>query len=87
MGIFASSAAPAGVDGLLYGGGADQLIKQAIACAAVMAYCFIVTYLLGKILDKTVGIRVKREEEVAGVDLVYHAESAYELGGTFKGGR
>ncbi|MEY3168416.1 MAG: hypothetical protein RLY44_396, partial [Actinomycetota bacterium] len=87
VGVFASSAAPAGVDGLLYGGGADQLIKQAIACVAVIGYCFIVTFLLGKILDKTIGIRVKREEEIAGVDLVYHAESAYELGGVFKGGR
>jgi Amt family ammonium transporter len=87
VGVFASSAAPAGVNGLLYGGGADQLIKQAIACVAVIGYCFIVTFLLGKILDKTIGIRVKREEEIAGVDLVYHAESAYELGGAFKGGR
>jgi Amt family ammonium transporter len=87
VGVFASSAAPAGVDGLLYGGGADQLIKQAIACFAVILYSFIVTFLLAKILDKVIGLRADKEDEISGVDLAFHAESAYELGGAFKGGR
>lgn len=87
VGVFASSSAPAGVDGLLYGGGTDQLVKQIIACVAVIGYCFIVTYLIGKILDKVVGLRATKEDEIAGIDLAFHAESAYELGSTFKGGR
>lgn len=87
VGLFASSSAPAGVDGLLYGGGTEQLIKQVIACIAVIGYCFVVTYLIGKILDKSLGLRATKEDEVAGIDLAFHAESAYELGGTFKGGR
>ena len=87
VGLFASSSAPAGVDGLLYGGGTDQLVKQVIACAAVIGYCFVITYLIGKILDKAVGLRAAKEDEVAGIDLAFHAESAYELGSTFKGGR
>ena len=87
VGLFASSSAPAGVDGLLYGGGTDQLVKQLIACVAVIGYCFVVTYLIGKILDKAVGLRAAKEDEVAGIDLAFHAESAYELGSTFKGGR
>lgn len=87
VGVFASSSAPAGVDGLLYGGGTEQLIKQVIACIAVIGYCFVVTYLIGRILDKFIGLRATREDEINGIDLAFHAESAYELGSTFKGGR
>lgn len=87
VGLFASSAAPAGVDGLFYGGGIDQLIKQAVACLAVIGYCFIVTYLIAVILDRAIGLRAQKEDEISGIDLAFHAESAYELGGTFKGGR
>lgn len=87
VGVFASSSAPAGVDGLLYGGGTEQLIKQVIACIAVIGYCFVVTYLIGRILDKFIGLRAAREDEINGIDLAFHAESAYELGSTFKGGR
>lgn len=87
VGVFASSSAPAGVDGLLYGGGTEQLIKQVIACIAVIGYCFVVTYLIGRILDKFIGLRAAKEDEINGIDLAFHAESAYELGSTFKGGR
>lgn len=87
VGVFASSSAPAGVDGLLYGGGTEQLVKQVIACIAVIGYCFVVTYLIGKILDRVIGLRATKEDEIAGIDLAFHAESAYELGSTFKGGR
>lgn len=87
VGVFASSSAPAGVDGLLYGGGTEQLVKQVIACIAVIGYCFVVTFLIGKILDRVIGLRATKEDEIAGIDLAFHAESAYELGSTFKGGR
>jgi len=67
------------VDGLLYGGGLDQLGKQLVATLATMAYSFAVTSVLARVLDRTLGFRVDEEHESAGVDLVLHAETAYDL--------
>ena len=86
VGIFATAAAPAGVDGLLYGGGSGQLVKQAIACGAVLAYSFIATLIIGYAIEKTIGFRVTREVEIEGIDLKEHAESAYELASSSRGG-
>jgi len=86
IGILATSAAPAGVDGLLYGGGVDQLWRQAVAAGAVMAFSFGVAFVLGLAIERTIGFRVDAEAEVAGVDLTTHAESAYELGSVTGGG-
>ena len=69
-----------GIDGLFYGGGLDQLRKQAIAAGAVLAYSFVMTFVLGWLVHKVMGFRVSAEDEVAGVDMVLHAETAYELG-------
>jgi Amt family ammonium transporter len=66
-------------EGLLYGGGLAQLGKQAVAVVAVLAYSFVVTYILGKVVDKTIGFRVSEEDEHAGVDTTIHAESAYDF--------
>ncbi|MEN8614965.1 ammonium transporter [Dehalogenimonas sp. THU2] len=74
-GIFAT-AAIGGVDGAL-AGNLGQLGTQAIAVVAVMAYSFIGTWIIGKILDKTMGLRVKETEEVVGLDLAQHGERAY----------
>ena len=82
VGVFATSKAPAGVDGLAYGGGFEQLNRQIIASAAVLLYSFIVTYLVVTLIDKTIGMRISPEAESKGIDLSEHAESAYELGGT-----
>lgn len=82
VGVFATSDAPAGVNGLLFGGGFDQLNRQVIASFAVLIYSFVVTYIIAKIVDKTVGFRITSEAEAKGVDLSEHAESAYEFGGT-----
>ena len=82
VGVFATADAPAGVNGLLFGGGVDQLNRQVIASVAVLAYSFIVTYIIAKIIDKTIGFRITPEAETKGIDLSEHAESAYELGGT-----
>jgi len=69
-----------GVDvGLFNGGGTDQLVKQVIGVGAVLAYSFIATLIIGKIIDLTIGFRISRDEEVAGIDLAIHAERAYEL--------
>ena len=82
VGFFATADAPAGVNGLLFGGGVDQLNRQVIASVAVLAYSFIVTYIIAKVIDMTIGFRISPEAEAQGIDLSEHAESAYELGGT-----
>jgi Amt family ammonium transporter len=79
IGLFASAAAPAGVNGLFYGGGASQLGRQALANLVVGVYSFSVAWLLAKLIDKTIGFRLKEEDEITGIDQVEHAETAYEL--------
>ncbi len=79
VGLLATSAAPAGVDGLLYGGGVDQLWRQAVGAFTVLAASFVATYLIGLILHKAIGFRIERDAELEGIDLTEHAESAYEL--------
>ncbi|NYJ00761.1 Amt family ammonium transporter [Nocardioides thalensis] len=78
LGLLASSSVTS-VDGLLYGGGADQLGKQLVAAGATLGYSLVVSALLALLLDKTLGFRVEPEDELAGLDLVVHAETAYDL--------
>lgn len=84
--FLATEAAPAGVNGLLYGGGAEQLGKQAIGAFAVLFYSLILTFIIGYLIKVTMGFRVSEDVEVSGVDLEEHAESAYELGDSGGGG-
>ena len=81
IGLLASASTPAGVDGLFYGGGWDQMWRQAVGAFSVLAVSFVVTYLLGLALEKTIGFRVTRDDELEGVDVTHHAETAYELAG------
>ncbi|MDD5093510.1 MAG: ammonium transporter [Dehalococcoidia bacterium] len=74
-GIFAN-AAVGGVDGLLWGNG-GQFVKQIAAVSAVAAFAFVSTIILGKLVDVTMGLRVKDEEEVVGLDISQHGERAY----------
>jgi Amt family ammonium transporter len=77
VGIFASLAVnSAGADGLIAGNGA-QLLKQFIGIAAVGAYSFGVTWVLGKLVARTMGLRVGQSEEMVGLDLSQHGERAY----------
>jgi Amt family ammonium transporter len=85
IGFLATAAAPAGVDGLLYGGGIDQLWRQVVGAAAVLAYSFGATYVIALVLDLVMGLRVDEEHEDAGLDATVHAEQGYELGGTSVG--
>jgi len=84
---FLATSNPGGVsvDGLFYGGNADQLGKQVIAAAAVLAYSFVLTYVIGMIIDKTIGFRLDEESEVTGIDQVEHLESAYDYAGSTGG--
>jgi len=76
-GIFASVAVnPAGADGLLLGN-ALQLARQLAGVAAVWGYAFGVSWVLGKIVDVTLGLRVSKTEETVGLDISQHGERAY----------
>jgi Amt family ammonium transporter len=65
--------------GLFLGGNAEQLILQAIAAVTVLVFSFVVAYVLGFIIEKTIGFRVKNEDEIAGIDTVVHGEEGYAL--------
>ena len=79
IGLFADPATPAAVAGLFYGGGFDQLGKQAIGAFAVLAYSFVASYLIGLLIKKTIGWRVTPAAELNGIDLAEHSEAGYDL--------
>ncbi|HEX6447549.1 MAG TPA: ammonium transporter [Streptosporangiales bacterium] len=79
VGLFATASAPAGIDGLFYGGGAGQLWRQAVGAVAVLVFSFGLAWVLGKAVDKVMGFRVTEEVETEGVDQAIHAETAYDL--------
>jgi len=74
-GIFASAAVN-GVDGLLWGGG-TQFLKQLGGVGAVAAFAFMMSFVLGKLVDRFIGLRVAEDEEVVGLDISQHGERAY----------
>ena len=69
---------PAGNNGLFFGN-ASQLSIQSIGVLAVASYAIIVTCILLKVIDLSMGLRVQDEEEVIGLDITQHEESAYTL--------
>jgi len=74
-GLFAAKEV-GGTDGLFYGNPA-QLGIQALSVVVTIAFVFVVTFVLAKILDATMGLRVSRPEEEVGLDLSEHGERAY----------
>ena len=64
-------------EGLFYGGGLELLGEQLLANAAAIIWSFLVTYGIMMALKLTIGVRVSEEEEVMGLDLSEHAETAY----------
>ena len=77
-GLFASQAInPAGFNGLFYGN-PGQLWIQFVSVVATCAFSFVVSYVLLKIVNAIVPIRVTEEEEEAGLDVAIHSESAYQ---------
>jgi Amt family ammonium transporter len=80
-GLFASKAVnEAGGDGLFYGNPA-QLWTQVIAVVATILLASVMTVVILKVVDALIGLRVTEEDEVAGLDLSQHSETAYALGG------
>ena len=68
----------AGPEGLLFGGG-DFFVKQLVAVAVVVAFSFIVSYLIGLAVKAAIGLRASTEDEVAGLDIALHEERGYVL--------
>ena len=79
IGLFADPNSPAGVAGLFYGGGLDQLWRQAVGAFAVMIYAFVVSYLIALLIKKTIGWRISPADELSGIDLAEHSEAGYDL--------
>jgi len=63
--------------GLVNGGGAELMVDQLVAVGATLVFSFVVSYVLAKGIDMTVGLRVDEDEEAAGLDMSQHAETAY----------
>jgi Amt family ammonium transporter len=86
VGLFASASTTAGVDGLFYGGGLDQLWRQALGAGVVLVYSFVVTMVIGVVIARTMRFRVAEEHEVSGIDGVVHAETGYDFASLGSGG-
>jgi Amt family ammonium transporter len=79
-GIFASTAVnAAGRDGLL-AGNPSQVLIQLVAVAATWAFSAVATFIILKAIDAIIGLRVRHEDEVLGLDLTQHGEVAYQQG-------
>jgi Amt family ammonium transporter len=82
LGLFADTKInELGADGLLFGGGAELLGKQTLATVATLVFSFVVSFIILKVLDVTMGIRVTEEDEMTGLDSSQHAETAYAIAG------
>ncbi len=86
VGLVATAEAPAAVDGLFYGGGLDQMWRQAVGAFAVLGYSAVVTAILALIVKYTIGLRLDNEAEAAGIDESEHAETAYDFAAAGGGG-
>ena len=75
-----SSAVPGGdfIDGLFFGGGI-LLWNQILSLLVVTAFSFVATYIIAKIMDRTIGLRVTESTEMAGLDASDHGEAAYVI--------
>ncbi len=82
VGLFASHGVNPVVshDGLLYGGGLGLLARELLGAVVATGFAFGMTYVVARVVDRLVGLRVTPEEEYEGLDTSQHAESAYDFG-------
>jgi Amt family ammonium transporter len=66
--------------GAAFGFGWHQFAMQALGAGAVLVYSFVLALIIGFAVEKTIGFRVKAEDEIAGIDTVVHGEEAYAFG-------
>jgi Amt family ammonium transporter len=82
IGLIATvTANEAGANGLFFHGGTTQLGRQVIAIVAVALFSFAATWIIATLIQKTIGFRVYRDDELNGLDTTFHAESAYDITG------
>ena len=77
VGLFATEDTDFWQQGLLYGGGADQLVSQLIGVVSVAAFVAVTSGLLFLAIKATIGLRVSEEEELAGLDVMEHGTPGY----------
>jgi Amt family ammonium transporter len=77
-GVFATAIVQPAYTGLIEGN-VQQLVNQLIAVAATIAYAVVATFVIVKVVDAVLGIRVKAADEAAGLDLSVHGEVAYQV--------
>jgi Amt family ammonium transporter len=77
VGIFGHKALGLARDGLLHGGGFAQLGVQALGVATVVIFVVGVMFVVFKLIDKIVGLRVSREDELKGLDITQHGMESY----------
>ncbi|MEZ5265363.1 MAG: ammonium transporter [Acidimicrobiia bacterium] len=78
LGFFAdASATGVGTDGVFFGGGAGLLVDQIVAVVATLVFSSVVTFIIAKVIDATMGLRVSEDDEDTGLDVSQHAETAY----------
>ncbi|WP_157120059.1 ammonium transporter [Nocardia fusca] len=85
IGLFAAPEAPAGAEGLFYGGDLELLGRQTLGAVAVLVYSFVIALVIAYAIKFTIGLRADAEAESNGMDDSEHAETAYDfaaLGGT-----
>jgi Amt family ammonium transporter len=81
LGLFADGTINALVvdEGVFLGGGATLFVDQLIAAVTTIVFSFVVTFIIGKVIDLTIGLRVDEQDELTGLDQTQHAESGYIL--------
>ena len=79
IGLFSTSDGAAGIDGLFYGGGFGSLGDQALGALIAIVWSGAATAIIGFAIKYTMGWRIDEEDEVNGIDLAEHGESAYDL--------
>ena len=86
IGVFSTADGAGGVDGLLYGGGFGSLGDQSLGVLVAVLYSGILTAVIALAIKYTIGLRLDEEDEVNGIDLAAHGESAYDLHSGTSGG-
>ena len=81
LGFFADKAVNSlGADGVFFGGGGALLFDQLTAVVSTIVFTFVISFILAKVIDMTMGLRIDDDQEAEGLDLSQHAETAYNFG-------
>lgn len=72
IGFFGSETLTGG--SLVFGGETDLLFAQILSSLTIIVFSFVVAYIIGFAIEKTIGFRAKEEDEIAGIDTVLHGE-------------